>query len=215
MNEWKCPTHYSLLPSPYSLQKKREPTMHIIAALGNPGKEYENTRHNAGFLAADRLIEKFGLSSSPSKFHSVVHEGQIAGQRVMLLKPTTFMNKSGLAVGDAIRFYKLDPQTQLMVLVDDLALDSGVIRMRASGSPGGHNGLIDIERALATPDYPRMRIGIDARGRIPQVDYVLGRFTEEQRANLKIAVDKCCDAIECWLKNDLPTAMSLFNSRNG
>jgi PTH1 family peptidyl-tRNA hydrolase len=189
--------------------------MYIIAALGNPGKEYENTRHNAGFLAADRLIEKFNLSPVPSKFHSVVFEGHIGGERVLLLKPTTFMNKSGLAVGDAIRFYKLDPQTELMVLVDDLALDSGKIRMRASGSAGGHNGLIDIERVLGTQDYPRMRIGIDPRGRIPQVSYVLGRFTEEQMANLKTALDDCCDAVECWLKNDLPTAMSRYNSRNG
>lgn len=189
--------------------------MIIIAALGNPGQEYENTRHNAGFMAADRLIEKFNLAKAPSKFHSVVYEGQIANQRVLLIKPTTFMNKSGLAVGEAMRFYKLDPQTQLMVLVDDLALNSGKIRMRASGSAGGHNGLIDIERALGTQDYPRVRIGIDPCGRIPQVNYVLGKFTEEQRANLKDALETCCDAIDCWLSHDLPTAMSRYNTRNG
>ena len=189
--------------------------MYIIAALGNPGKEYENTRHNAGFLAADRMIEKFNLTSASSKFHSVIHEGHIGGERVMLLKPTTFMNKSGVTVGEAINFYKLDPQTQLMVLVDDLAIDCGMIRMRASGSAGGHNGLIDIERALGTRDYPRMRIGIDPRGRIPQVSYVLGRFTEEQRANLNDALIDACDAVECWLTKDLPTAMSRYNSRNG
>ncbi|MFG0249731.1 MAG: aminoacyl-tRNA hydrolase [Phycisphaeraceae bacterium JB051] len=188
--------------------------MYIITALGNPGKEYENTRHNAGFLAADALIEKFGLTQGPSKFHSVMYEGNIAGERVMLLKPTTFMNKSGVAVGEAINFYKLDPQTQLMVLVDDLALDSGNIRIRASGSAGGHNGLIDIERALGSKDYPRMRIGIDARGQIPQVKYVLGRFTEEQLANLDDAKHDACAAIECWLKDGLPKAMSTYNSRN-
>lgn len=188
--------------------------MYIIAALGNPGKEYENTRHNAGFLVADRLIEKFNLTTGRTQFHSLTAEGHIANERVMVLKPTTFMNKSGVAVGEAINFYKLDPQTQLMVLVDDLALDSGMIRMRASGSAGGHNGLTDIQRALGTQDYPRMRIGIDARGRIPQVDYVLGRFTEDQRANLKIACENACDAIECWLKDGLAKAMSTFNSRN-
>ena len=187
--------------------------MYVIAALGNPGQEYEKTRHNAGFIAADRLIEKFNLTPGRSQFHSLTAEGNIGGQRVLLLKPTTFMNKSGLAIAEAMNFYKLDIQTQLIVLVDVLALDCGIIRMRASGSAGGHNGLIDIERALGTKDYPRLRIGIDPRGRIPQVKYVLGRFTDDQLENLKIACENSCDAIECLLKNDLPTAMSIFNSR--
>ena len=188
--------------------------MYIIAGLGNPGKEYENTRHNAGFLAIDRLIKKFNLTPGRSQFHSLTAEGHISGERVLLLKPTTFMNKSGVAIGEAINFYKLDPQTQLIVLVDDLALDAGNIRLRASGSAGGHNGLIDIQRALGNQDYPRLRLGIDPRGRIPQVKYVLGRLTDDQKERLNIALENTCDAIACWLQNGLPTAMSIYNSRN-
>lgn len=184
--------------------------MKIIAGLGNPGLEYAKTRHNAGFMVLARLAERYNLTSTKHRFHSESLDGRIAGEKVMLLSPLTYMNKSGLAINEALRFYKAEP-ADLIVVVDDIALPCGKIRLRASGSAGGHNGLSDIENRLATRDYPRLRIGIDPPGRIPQIDYVLGRFTEQQLAELDPALDQACDAIECWLTEGIQKAMSLFN----
>jgi PTH1 family peptidyl-tRNA hydrolase len=186
--------------------------MKLIIGLGNPGPEYAKTRHNAGWMALDRIEARFKLEPSRKvQFHSAVTEGNIAGEKVLLLRPQTFMNRSGLAVGEAVSFYKLDPQMDLIILVDDLALEAGQIRIRASGSAGGHNGLTDVQRALGSPNYPRLRIGIDGRGRIPQVDYVLGRFTPEQLTRLEPALDQTANAIECWIKQGLTKAMTLYN----
>lgn len=187
--------------------------MKLIVGLGNPGQEYARTRHNAGWLALDRLEARHGMSPSRKvQFQAVVTEGNLAGERVLLLRPQTYMNRSGLTVGQAVTFYKLDPQHDLMVLVDDIALPTGKIRLRASGSAGGHNGLLDIQRALGTSNYPRLRIGIDAPGRIPQVDYVLGRFSPDQTDKLDPALDACVDAIACWLKDGLTQAMTRYNA---
>jgi len=188
--------------------------MHLIVGLGNPGREYEQTRHNAGWMALDRLAARLGLSGGGgrSQFHSAALDAVVAGQRCLLLKPTTYMNRSGLAVGEAATFYKLEP-SQVMVVVDETALPAGAIRLRASGSPGGHNGLADVERALGTRDYPRLRIGVDAPpGRQPQKDYVLARFTEPQWAEVDPALDRACDAIECWLTDGIDKAMSVYNA---
>ncbi len=188
--------------------------MKLIVGLGNPGPEYANTRHNAGFMLIDRLAMQFHVGdpiSARMKFHSQALDGTILGEKVLLLKPQTYMNKSGLAVGEAMQFYKIEPQ-DLMVLVDDIYLPVGKIRLRPDGGAGGHNGLRDIERVLSGPVYPRMRIGVDPPGLQKQVDYVLGRFTKEQEPKLDDALHLGCDAIVCWLKNGLPKAMSLFNS---
>lgn len=187
--------------------------MKLIVGLGNPGAEYANTRHNAGFLVLERLAKRHHLTDSPirSKFHSAILEGDIAGQRCLLMQPMTFMNRSGLAVGEAATFYKLDP-SDLMIVVDDLALPCGRIRLRSDGSPGGHNGLTDIQRALGSAAYPRLRVGIDAPGRVPQKDYVLGRFSPDQWSALEPAIDHSCDAIECWLKLGIDQAMTRFNA---
>lgn len=185
--------------------------MKIIVGLGNPGLEYSKTRHNAGFMVLARLADRHRLTSPKHRFHSETLEGHVAGEKVMLLSPLTYMNKSGLAVIEALRFYKLEP-CDLMVVVDDIALPCGKIRLRASGSAGGHNGLGDIENRLSTRDYPRLRIGIDPPGRIPQIDYVLGRFTEQQLADLDPALDQSCDAIECWIRDGIDKAMSLYNA---
>lgn len=187
--------------------------MKLIIGLGNPGPEYAKTRHNAGWMALDRLEARFKLDPSrKTQFHSAITDGVIAGEKVLLLRPMTFMNRSGLAVGEAVSFYKLDPQMDLMVLVDDLALSVGQIRLRASGSAGGHNGLIDVQRALGTPNYPRLRIGIDPKGRVPQSDYVLGRFSPEQLPRLEPALDQSVDTIECWLSKGLTKAMTTYNA---
>ena len=188
--------------------------MKLIVGLGNPGTEYRNTRHNAGFMAIERLAQRHGLDAAKMKFDAGVIEGAIpAGgrlHRVVLMQPTTYMNRSGQAVIAAMNFFKLDAD-DLLVLVDDIALPCGRIRLRATGSAGGHNGLKDIERVLGSRDYPRLRIGVDPPGRIPQVDYVLGRFTAEQREALDPALDGACRATECWLEHGIARTMSDFN----
>jgi PTH1 family peptidyl-tRNA hydrolase len=188
--------------------------MKLIIGLGNPGGEYERTRHNAGFLAVDRLAQRHGMGGDTgrSRFHSLVLEGQVAGERCALLKPMTFMNRSGLSVGEAVNFYKLDPSTDIMVLVDDVALPLGRIRLRPDGGAGGHNGLKDVERAIGSNVYPRLRIGIDPPGRVPQVDYVLQRFSESQLRDLDPALDAAADAVECWINGGIDQAMTRFNA---
>ena len=187
--------------------------MKLIVGLGNPGPEYAKTRHNAGFMAIDRLARRHGLAEQPvkHKFHAGILEGFIHDKKVMLMQPTTYMNRSGLSVGEAAAFYKF-PARDILILVDEIALDLGQIRLRGSGSPGGHNGLKDLERALGTRDYPRLRIGIGPRTRAPQVDFVLGRFSEDQLAELDPVLDKACDCTERWLTNGLEKAMSRFNA---
>ena len=191
--------------------------MKLIVALGNPGPEYAQTRHNVGWMVMDELISRHGLDSPKLKFHSAMVDGQIiAGgkpHRCLLLKPQTYMNRSGLAVQEALQFYKLDPVQDLLVLVDDLAFDCGQIRLRGSGSPNGHNGLKDIENRIGTRSYARLRIGIDPKGRMNQSDYVLGKFSAEQRDRLEPALTESCKAVEAWLADGLDKAMNVFNQK--
>ncbi|MEO0587968.1 MAG: aminoacyl-tRNA hydrolase [Planctomycetota bacterium] len=184
--------------------------MKLIVALGNPGTEYARTRHNAGWMAAERVIDRLGLMPGGTKFHAATAEGRVAGEKVVLLRPQTYMNRSGLTVGEAVRFFKLEP-TDLIVLVDDVNLPVGKIRLRAGGSAGGQNGLKDIQRVLATPDYPRLRIGIDPPGRVPRVDYVLQPFTQAQRDELDPALDRVADAVKTWIDQGIEKAMTAHN----
>ena len=186
--------------------------MKLIVGLGNPGKEYEKTRHNAGFMAVDRLAVRHVITGAKSKFHAGVLEGSIAGERCVLMQPMTYMNRSGLSVGEAATFYKLEP-TEVLVVVDDVALPVGKIRIRKEGSAGGHNGLSDIQRALGTIAYPRLRIGIDAPGRVPQKDYVLQRFSEAQMEQMVPTLERACDAIECWIREGADAAMNKYNAK--
>lgn len=188
--------------------------MKLIIGLGNPGREYQGTRHNAGVMVVEQLARRHHFDEQPAKtrFHGRVLEGSIATQRCMLLAPMTYMNRSGLSVGEALRFYKLDAAEDLLIVVDDVALALGRMRLRASGSPGGHNGLKDIRRVLGDDIYPRLRIGIDAPGRIPQIDYVLGRFTVAQLDTLAPALTNACDAIECWLSDGIERSMTRYNA---
>ncbi len=186
----------------------------MIVGLGNPGLEYVRTRHNAGFLAVDCLARRHAAGAVPrGRFHALTVDVTIGSEKCMLVKPTTYMNRSGQAVAEALRFYKLDPVDDLLVLVDDVALPVGSVRIRKQGSAGGHNGLIDIERLLGTDEYARCRIGIDGPGRIPQKDYVLGRFTDEQQEAVEAAVEKSADAAEVWVNQGVTTAMNTFNVR--
>lgn len=185
--------------------------MRLIVGLGNPGTEYAKTRHNAGFMVVDRLAQRHGLSGARQKFHAGVLEGDVAGQRCVLMQPLTYMNKSGLAVGEAVAFYKL-PLSSVLIVVDDVALPVGRIRLRPDGSAGGHNGLADVERALGTRAYARLRIGVDAPGLAAQRDYVLGRFTSEQWDQIEPALNLACDAVESWIREGIDRAMTRFNA---
>lgn len=188
--------------------------MRLIFGLGNPGPEYRLTRHNAGVMVLDHLAQQHGLTSQRPRlrFESATLEGEVAGQHCLLLEPQTYMNRSGRAVRAAVDFYKLSP-ADLLIVVDDVALPVGRIRMRSEGSAGGHNGLIDIETHLSTTAYPRLRVGIDLPPpNVPQADYVLGRFTPPQLDALQPAIARACDAIVCWLTDGIEKAMTLYNA---
>lgn len=187
--------------------------MKLIVGLGNPGAQYARTRHNAGFMAVDRLKDRHAPAAIPrERFRSLVVETPIRGAgKCVLMKPLTYMNRSGEAVAEAVRFFKADPSTDLLILVDDVALPVGSVRLRAGGSAGGHNGLSDIERTLATDQYARCRIGIDPPGIVRQSDYVLGRFSAEQTPEIEHAINIACDATEAWAEKGIEHAMNLYN----
>lgn len=188
--------------------------MKLIVGLGNPGDEYVDTRHNVGFDVLDRLARRFAPGEvARAKFQGALVEAMIESERVLLLKPTTYMNRSGLAVAEAVRFYKLEPAEQVLVLVDDVALACGVIRLRPSGGAGGHNGLADIEQKLGTGEYARLRIGIDPPGQIPQKSYVLGRFRPDQREALEPALEDAVRAAVSWVAKGALETMNEFNRR--
>lgn len=190
--------------------------MKLVVGLGNPGSQYERTRHNVGFMVVDRLARRHGLVGNRKRFNAMVADGTICGQKVMLMQPATFMNRSGQAVGQAVRYHQLAEQ-DLMLVVDDTALPTGTLRLRKQGSPGGHNGLADVARTLDTDAYPRLRVGIGlpriGDQPISQVDYVLGRFSPEQLQSIEPALESACDTIETWLQRGIEIAMNQCNSR--
>lgn len=189
--------------------------MKLIVGLGNPGSQYEKTRHNAGFMVVDRIAKRhLGDQIPKGRFQGVVVEGSIGGERCVLLKPTTYMNRSGGSVAQAAGFYKIDVASDLLVIVDDVALPLGNIRIRVSGSAGGHNGLSDIQRALGTEAYPRCRVGIDARPQfMDQADYVLGRFSAEELSVLEPSLEKAAEAAEVFVREGVTPAMNRFNTK--
>jgi PTH1 family peptidyl-tRNA hydrolase len=188
--------------------------MKLIVGLGNPGREYEGTRHNAGFLAVDRLAARHAPGApAKGRFHAAVVEARLEGEPCLLMKPTNYMNRSGASVAEAVGFYKLVPASDVLVIVDDVALPSGTIRVRPGGGAGGHNGLADITRALGTQAWPRVRVGIDASPAfMDQADYVLGRFTDEQWGLVSPAIDRAARAAEVFVTRGLDAAMNQFNT---
>jgi len=188
--------------------------MKLIVGLGNPGSEYAGTRHNAGFDVVDRLSARFAPGAAPrSRFGGLATDADVGGEKCLLLKPMTFMNLSGRSVLEAVQFFKLEPSRDLLVIVDDLALPCGSIRLRPDGSSGGHNGLADIGLKLSSNYWARLRIGIDPPGRVPQADYVLGRFSPAQRPLAEASMDEAARAAECWAAKGLQEAMNRFNSK--
>ncbi len=196
--------------------------MKLVVGLGNPERSYVGTRHNVGFEVIDQLANRLGWTRPDDfdrmarrKFDGLAFDGVVGNEKLVLLKPLTYMNLSGKSVQSAMAFYQMTP-ADIMVVLDDLALDVGRLRLRGSGSSGGHNGLKDIARALATNEYPRLRIGIDpAPPRVAGRDYVLGKFTPEQRVLLEPALARACGAIVTWIDKGIETAMNQFNAENG
>lgn len=194
--------------------------MRIVIGLGNPGREYVGTRHNIGFDVVDALAQRLGWVAGPddfnrlakTKFDALALDGTMSGgEKLLLLKPVTYMNLSGRSVRSAMDFYRLEP-ADLLIVLDDLALPAGRLRLRPGGSSGGHNGLKDIERALGTSEYPRLRIGIDPPPpAVPGKAYVLGRWTSEQSEKIAPAIARACDAILTWAHRGIDAAMNEYN----
>ena len=186
---------------------------YLIVGLGNPGRQYESTRHNAGFICMDILAEKYAIKINKLKFKSLMGEGRIEGKRCLLLKPQTFMNLSGEAVRDAVEFYKI-PIENIIVICDDISLEPGKMRIRRKGSHGGQNGMRNIIYHLKDDNFPRIKIGIGAK---PNPDYdladwVLSRFSQSEAKLIKQIADDTVSAIEYMVKGDIDKAMSSFNS---
>ncbi len=197
-----------------SLETKEDASMKLIAGLGNPGNEYEGTRHNIGFMVADALAERLGASIRRKKFNAMVEEVHAEGTKLLLVKPQHYMNRSGHAVATAAGFYKL-ASTDVLVVTDDMALDVGRIRLRAKGSSGGHNGLKDIIARIGSDNFPRLRVGIGDSGQMDAADYVLSRFSADEREIIDGVVQTAVEAVLCWLRDGVDIAMTRYNTKNG
>lgn len=188
------------------------PVEFIVVGLGNPGKQYENTRHNAGFLALDYIAGEKNIKVNKLRFKALCGDGMLAGKRVLLMKPSTFMNNSGEAVRDAMRFYKI-PMERVIVISDDVALDVGQMRIRRSGSDGGQKGLRSIITLTGRDDFPRIRIGVGKKP-YPQMelsDWVLSRFSKEDAKQLAPLLENTLTAVELLVQGKIDEAMNKFN----
>lgn len=186
--------------------------MYIIVGLGNPGREYENTRHNAGFCVLDQLAEKENISILEKRHRAVIGKGVIAGEKCILAKPLTYMNLSGESVRQLIDYYKVDEKSELIVISDDISLEPGQIRIRKKGSAGGHNGLKNIIANLGHDTFIRIKIGVGAKpSGWDLADYVLGRFSSKDREAVEDAAKRGADAIAVVIAEGPDAAMNLFN----
>ena len=197
--------------------------MKLLVGLGNPGPQYTNTRHNAGFMVVDRVVHAAGGATPKSRFAALTFDVEIAGEKCVVMKPLTFMNRSGQAVGEALRFYKLSPASDLLVIVDDLYLPTGSVRVRASGGAGGHNGLANIQQLLGTEEYPRLRVGVGLQpsggkpALMDQADFVLGKFTPDESTLLEASVQKAAESARVFVAKGIQAAMNAMGppARNG
>ena len=196
------------------LFSKKAPVTWLVVGLGNPGDQYDNTRHNVGFAVADELTRRGGFSIQRLKHKALTQSAVIGGQGVLVMKPVTYMNLSGEAVADAARFYKVAPD-HVLVISDDVDLPVGKLRLRKSGSAGGHNGLKNIIQHLGTDQFPRLKVGVGGK---PHPDYdmaswVLGKLQGQDKAVMDQAVERAADAVECLLEQGLERAMNRFNQK--
>ena len=188
--------------------------MFVIVGLGNPEKKYFHTRHNVGFDTIDALSDKYGIGLTETKFKAVYGKGRIGNERVILVKPLTYMNLSGEAVAPICNYFKVDTKNDLIVISDDVELDTGKLRIRPKGSSGGHNGLKNIIAQLGHEEFTRVRIGV---GKKPKewdmVDWVLGHFEGEDATSIKEGIDNACDAVVEIMENGPDSAMNKFNGK--
>ena len=186
--------------------------MFIISGLGNPTREYEGTRHNVGFDVIDRLAARYNIDVDVKKHRALIGKGMIAGQKVILAKPQTYMNLSGESIRSILDYYKVDPETELIVIYDDISLEPGKIRIRKKGSAGGHNGIKNIIAQLGTQNFQRIKVGV---GEKPKgwdlADYVLGHFSKEDRGLVDDALKRAAGAVELMVQGEVDQAMNQFN----
>ena len=184
--------------------------MFLIVGLGNPGKEYAATRHNVGFDAIDSIANRYNVDINRLKFRGMYGEGNIGGSKVILLKPTTFMNLSGESVREVVNFYKIKNEN-IIVIYDDVDLEAGRLRIRSKGSSGGHNGIKSIIYHLGTEEFPRIKIGV-GKPENNMVNHVLGKFSKEDREKVDKCINVCIDATETMIKESTEGAMNKYNS---
>lgn len=186
--------------------------MYIIVGLGNPGKAYENTRHNVGFKTVDLLSNRLNINVSKKKFNALIGEGSIAGEKIVLLKPQTYMNLSGESVIQALKWYKIN-LSNLLIIYDDVDLEVGNIRIRAHGSAGTHNGMRSVIDYIDSEEFPRIRIGIGkpANPDYELADFVLSRFPQSEEENIKGSIDSAADAVVVLIQKGIDFAMNKYN----
>ena len=186
--------------------------MKLFVGLGNPGRKYDKTRHNVGFMAIDALATKWGITmTEEKKFKGFFGSAHIDGEKVLLLKPMTYMNLSGESIQPVMDFYDLENE-DILVIYDDLDLDVGRVRLRYKGSSGGHNGMKSIILYIASQEFNRIKIGIGKNKNIPTNEYVLGKFTEDEMIDISKAIEKTRKACEMWLDEAFPNVMTTINS---
>lgn len=188
--------------------------MYIIVGLGNPTNEYKNTRHNIGFEVIDAIADKYNIYVDVKKHKALIGKGIIEGEKVVIAKPQTYMNLSGESVRELVDFYKIDPQDELIVVYDDIALDVGRLRVRPKGSAGGHNGIKNIIANIGTDIFPRVRVGVgDKPKNYDLADYVLGHFSKEELEIMKGGIDEAIEAIIDIMHEDVSYSMNKHNSK--
>lgn len=188
--------------------------MYIIVGLGNPKKEYDNTRHNIGFDVIDALADMGRIGMTEKKHKAIIGKGIIGGRKVILAKPQTYMNLSGESVRELMDYYKIDETMELIVISDDISLDVGQLRIRKKGSAGGHNGLKNIILHLGHDNFQRIKMGVGEKPKnYDLADYVLGHFSKEERVIMNDSISDACKAIEMMINDDTDGAMNLFNKK--
>ena len=188
--------------------------MYLIVGLGNPGRQYEATRHNMGFDVIDKLVEEYQVPQAGVKFNAMYGKGRIGGQPVILMKPLSYMNLSGGPIREMANYFKIDPETEMIVIYDDIDLDPGQLRIRKKGSAGGHNGIKDIIRRLGTEKFIRIRVGVGAKPKDWDLaDFVLGHFSDSDRKLVDEGINDAAEAVEMILSEGVDAAMNKYNRK--
>ena len=188
--------------------------MYLIVGLGNPGRQYEATRHNMGFDVIDKLVEEYQVPQAGVKFNAMYGKGRIGGQPVILMKPLSYMNLSGGPIREMANYFKINPETEMIVIYDDIDLEPGQLRIRKKGSAGGHNGIKDIIRRLGTEKFIRIRVGVGAKPKDWDLaDFVLGHFSDSDRKLVDEGINDAAEAVEMILSEGVDAAMNKYNRK--